>query len=96
MCVCVCVCVCLCERERERERERDRRRGTEVEEARIYQMMINYIQRGKWNPALYSQGKVLKEKCIRFPPTFISVNISEHRPAGKEVGAFRNRSPEVT
>jgi hypothetical protein len=29
-------------------------------------------------------------------PTFISVNISEHRPAGEEVGAFRNRSAEVT
>lgn len=79
-----------------RERERDRRRGTEVEEAGRYQMMINYIQRGKWNPALYSQREVLKEKCVSLPPTFISVNISEHRPAGEEVGAFRNRSPEVT
>jgi hypothetical protein len=47
---------------------RDRRRGTEVEEAERYQMMINYIQRGKWNPALYSQRKVLKEKCVRLPP----------------------------
>jgi len=55
MCVCLCVCV------------RVRRRGTEVEEAERYQMMINYIQRGKWNPALYSQRKVLKEKCVRLP-----------------------------
>jgi hypothetical protein len=46
----------------------DRRRETEVEEAERYQMMINYIQRGKWNPALYSQRKVLKEKCVRLPP----------------------------
>jgi hypothetical protein len=61
--------------------------------------MINYIQRGKWNPAFNSQRKVLKEKCVRFPLTFISVNISERRPAegeGGEVGTFRNRSPEVT
>jgi hypothetical protein len=58
-------------------------------------MMINYIERGKWSPALYSQRKVLKEKCVRFPLTFISVNISEHRPAVEEAGAFGNRSAEV-